>query len=821
MTTSSRQPPVELLAPAGSPAAGYAAFQYGADAVYLGLKRFSARADADNFEFDELADLVGHAHTLPRRRAVYATVNTLIFPNELRDLIDCLARLEELEVDGVIVQDLGVAELVRAHFPKLALHASTQMAIHNAPGALAAQDLGFRRVVLARELNLPDIRKVTAIKGLETEVFIHGALCYAYSGLCLLSSLLRGRSGNRGSCGYPCRNGYSCGDRFSPAPYAMSMKDLALDKLVCDLREAGVSSLKIEGRKKSAIYVAAAVHYYRGVLDGAASADLEERRHRLQTVFSRPQTHFFIDNAKQNVVEPGLVGHLGAPVGRVERYLPGRPAEAIHLTPSIDLMIYDGLQMPIPGRDGKPFGFSVEKISPLRNGRPDRPAFESPAGQPIEIPLPPDHPPIAVGTLIYCASSQKAKQFFPFEAPKPNSTRRHQPASFQVSLDAAGVTASGQALGLARQIRLEQPLTPAKNLEGTENAVRQAFGKLGDTLFELADLAFANPQGLFAPVSVLNQVRRDLAAALELAVDERRTARTNAIAADLAAFRPATPVDDAAPRFILKTDRFAHLADFTEADFADAAEVIVDIGRETLETLQRELPLLRQRIGAEKLRLALPVVVRAAEEAMLAAKISWAKSEGHGGHWQAANLAGFFWIPKDQDGVDHTADWPLYCTNAAAAKFLLERTGCQRVAINPEVPREVIAALLPQLGGAAEIILYQDVPLAYSQSCFHANQRGGCVGKPACDFTQAETKSERGERLLVINDWCRSVFINQTPFCLAKQFADLRSLGARQFRIDFIWRPYAPAEAVALWRRLCQGQPPAIFTEGNYSRQMG
>jgi putative protease len=817
--TTSRQRPVELLAPAGSPAAGYAAFQYGADAVYLGLKRFSARADADNFEFDELADLVGHAHALPKRRAVYATVNTLVFPHELNDLVDCLARLEELEVDGVIVQDLGVAGIVREHFPKLALHASTQMAIHNAPAAAAAQALGFRRVVLARELTLPDIRQITAIQGLETEVFIHGALCYAYSGLCLLSSLLRGRSGNRGSCGYPCRNGYSCGDRFSTAPYAMSMKDLALDGLVRDLRDAGVSSLKIEGRKKSAIYVAAAVHYYRGVLDGAPAADLEERRHRLQTVFSRPQTHFFIDNARQNVVEPGLVGHLGAPVGKVERYIPGRPADAIQLVPSIDLMIYDGLQMPIPGRDGKPFGFSIEKILPLRNGRPDRPAFESPAGQPIEIPLPPDHPQIAVGTPIYCASSQKAKQFFPFEAPKPNSTRRHLPASFQVSLDAAGVTASGQAAGLTRQIRLDQPLTPAKNLEGTENAVRQAFGKLGDTSFELADLAFANPQGLFAPVSVLNQVRRDLAAALEQALAERRTVRTEAIVAELAAFRPAAETMDD-PCFILKTDRFAHLANFTDEDFAAAAEVIIDIGRESLETLQQELPALRQRLGLEKLRLALPVIVRAADEAELTKKLAWATGAGFR-RWQVANQAGFFWIPKDPAIMDTTADWPLYCTNAAAAKFLLGPAGCRRVAINPEVPGDVLAALLPQLGSVAEVILYQDVPLAYSQSCFHANQHGGCVGKTTCDFTQAETRSDKGERLLVINDRCRSVFINQAPFCLARHFSELRGLGARRFRIDFIWRAYAPEETAALWRRLCQGQPPALFTEGNYSRQMG
>jgi putative protease len=201
----------ELMSPAGGPESAYAALHFGADAVYCGLRQFSARADAENFSPEELDALTAYAHSLTPRRKVFVTVNTLILQNELPDVVETLGLLADTGVDAVIVQDLGVARIARQHFPELRLHSSTQLAVHNGAGVEALKKLGFARATLARELTLDELRDIAAVPDIETEVFVHGALCYSYSGLCLLSSHVNGRSGNRGKCAYLCR------DRFEPA----------------------------------------------------------------------------------------------------------------------------------------------------------------------------------------------------------------------------------------------------------------------------------------------------------------------------------------------------------------------------------------------------------------------------------------------------------------------------------------------------------------------------------------------------------------------------------------------------------------------------
>ena len=198
----------ELLAPGGSFHAAYHAIEAGADGVYLGLRDFSARKAAANFDFEQLARIRGLAGD--RGRRVYVALNTVVRDDEIGRLAEILARLEALAVDGVIVQDLGVAALARRHFPSLALHASTQMAVHNAAGLAELVQLGFRRVILSRELTLAEIADLRRARpDLELEVFVHGALCYSFSGVCLASWALTGRSGNRGDCAQICRGRFS------------------------------------------------------------------------------------------------------------------------------------------------------------------------------------------------------------------------------------------------------------------------------------------------------------------------------------------------------------------------------------------------------------------------------------------------------------------------------------------------------------------------------------------------------------------------------------------------------------------------------------
>ena len=268
---------VEVLAPAGGREQLIAAARCGADAVYLGAGGFNARQSAENFGGGRLSEAVSYCHV--RGIKTHVTVNTLVMDSELPMLDDTIDEIARAGADAVIIQDLGVAARFRERTPDIARHASTQMTIHNLDGAKLAADLGFSRVVLARELTLKEIEYITARCGIETEVFIHGALCMCASGQCYLSSMLGGRSGNRGCCAQPCRLDFNNGERG----HALSLKDMSHIKYVKALSEAGVASFKIEGRMKRPEYVAAAVtavrdaegrilpeRFYRRVYNGKA-----------------------------------------------------------------------------------------------------------------------------------------------------------------------------------------------------------------------------------------------------------------------------------------------------------------------------------------------------------------------------------------------------------------------------------------------------------------------------------------------------------------------------------------------------------------------
>lgn len=254
---------VELLAPAGDFECFLAAMNAGADAVYLGGSKFGARAYANNFTEEEIIEALRIAHIYGKK--VYLTVNTLVKENELQELVPYLTPLYEAGLDGVIIQDLGVFRTIQKHFPEIELHASTQMTLTGEFGAQFLKELGAVRIVPARELSLEEIRDMKEKTGLEIETFVHGAMCYAYSGQCLFSSILGGRSGNRGRCAGPCRLPYKAKDKKDI--YPLSLKDMYTLSHIPKLIEAGIDSFKIEGRMKSPEYVAGVTAMYRKYID--------------------------------------------------------------------------------------------------------------------------------------------------------------------------------------------------------------------------------------------------------------------------------------------------------------------------------------------------------------------------------------------------------------------------------------------------------------------------------------------------------------------------------------------------------------------------
>ena len=334
----------ELLAPAGSTEAFYAAIDAGADAVYLGLGDFNARLRAKNFTVRDLAALIPYAHI--HNVKVYATVNTLIKQSEIKPALDTLYQLEQLGADAAIVADIGLMKLASGNFPKLRVHGSTQAAVHNSNGAAFLQTLGVKRVVLARELSLDEIRETTKKSPIETEVFVHGALCYSISGMCLASSFIGGASGNRGRCTQVCRRKFKClradesdilgiskhsvpvnpthvGAAVPDRPpraegYFFSPYDLEALPFIDKLADAGVTCFKIEGRMKGAEYVSTVVKAYRSAIDSFDDS-LQAAMNDLRFDFGRGKTTFFLNGrAGETPIDPSRASGTGIFVGTVD-----------------------------------------------------------------------------------------------------------------------------------------------------------------------------------------------------------------------------------------------------------------------------------------------------------------------------------------------------------------------------------------------------------------------------------------------------------------------------------------------------------------------
>ena len=307
---------MELLAPAGGQAQLEAAIRFGADAVYLAADRFGMRARADNFALDRIPAAVSYAHE--HGVAVHVTLNTLMHGHDLDELPSYLETLAEAGADAFIVSDLGAFSLAKRHAPEVSLHVSTQASVANAEAARMWHELGASRIVCARELSLAEIARLRrdAPADLEIEVFAHGAMCMAVSGRCLLSTAMTGRSGNRGACAQPCRWNYAVVEETRPGvamsveeddfgSYVMNAQDLCMIDHLGELAEAGVDSIKLEGRNKRAFYVANVVAAYRAVLDGADPSSVKDQ---LNAVSHRPySTGFYFGRATQSPERDGYL----------------------------------------------------------------------------------------------------------------------------------------------------------------------------------------------------------------------------------------------------------------------------------------------------------------------------------------------------------------------------------------------------------------------------------------------------------------------------------------------------------------------------------
>lgn len=512
-----------------------AAVAAGADAVYLGGTRFSARRYAANFDDAGLKEAVDYAHA--RGVAVHVTLNTLIHDAELSEVAAYLLFLYEIGVDAVLVQDAGVLALARRIVPDLAVHASTQMTLTSAEGVRWAAAQGIGRVVLARELGLEEIeamRPVVEETGVELEVFLHGALCYAYSGQCLLSSLIGGRSGNRGACAQPCRKPYvllrGAADRYGrptdlrpvrgAGPYPLSTKDLCLYPILDRVVRAPVASLKIEGRMKSPTYVAAVTGIYRRALDaisGGRFVPSARDELDLALAFTRGFTTGYLSGVRhRDVIGPERPDNRGVAVGKVTAFSHSLMEATVALDGPLVPGNGDGLAVTSPGGS---FGLVVRGTPRVRDGL-------------IRLRTPET---AAVGAVVSITRSASLEE-------RAAETIRLGRQAVRIDAEVRweedvtpvieAVCTSPRRAPVRVQVRAPASMGPARTRPLAAADIADQLRKSGGTQFFIGDLALHYPGGLFAPPSYLNALRRSLFEAAEEAL--RAAARPSPDALDAA-----------------------------------------------------------------------------------------------------------------------------------------------------------------------------------------------------------------------------------------------------------------------------------------------
>jgi putative protease len=819
--TNSQRP--EVLAPAGDADAMRAAVLAGADAVYFGLSQFNARARASNFDDATLTDTVRSLHA--RGVKAYVTLNTLLFDAELPAIEQAIRRCAAAGVDAIIVQDLGVARLARAVAPTLPVHASTQMTCTDAASVEFARELGASRVILARELSLEDIARIREGTDAELEVFVHGALCIAYSGQCLTSEAIGGRSANRGACAQACRLPYdlvvdgAVKDTGDEA-FLLSPEDLEASALVEQLATLGVRSLKIEGRLKAAPYVAATTRLYREAvdsLDGQRNAPSDERRDEALQTFSRGSGPGFLAGIDhQRLVEARSCDHRGVEVATLERlrFSNGRPGVELTLTRAIsrgDGLLVEG------GRGGEgELGGRVWAL--VVDGREvDR----ADAGARAWVSLGPDRDVRGADAL---AGHRVFRTDDPALERRVLSEVERAPRKLWLDVDVRGalgeapVYTARSERGVTVTVEGDSVIDRANGRPTDEAAVRDKLGRMGDTPYALRGLSLSLPEGAFVAPASINRARRALALALEHA-SERAWPCTDATVESLLA--QATPPSVAAraasesPRLsvLCRTLAQAHAAVDAGADgvYLDFLE---------LQGTGAAVRALRER-GPVHITLAPPRIRKPGEE-KIDRYLASLSPDGV--------LVRSLGALRDlrPEGAERIGDFSLNVTNRVSAAEVLSRG---LAAFTPSFDldaAQLLGLLTGPFGRWAEVVVHHPMPLFHMEHCvIAANLSSGRdhrdCGRP-CDRHQLSLRDRAGVDHPVEADvGCRNTVFHGLAQSGASVVGGALSAGVRRFRVELVREGAEDvARIVAAYRALLRGECTdrdvwrTLKTEGHY-----
>lgn len=489
---------VELLAPAGNMDSLKAAVMAGCDAVYLGGVLFGARAFAGNFTNEEIVDAINYAHLYGVK--VYVTINTIIYDSEVERFLDYVRFLHKNNVDAVIIQDIGMFDLLRKKFPNLELHASTQMNIHNYDGALLAKKLGFKRVVMARETPIDVIKKIKEEIDIEIEVFIHGALCVSYSGECLLSALVGKRSGNRGTCAQICRKKYDFYDddknKLNTNNYLLSTKDLCTLKYIDKLIEVGVDSLKIEGRMKRSPYVYLVTKTYRKVIDnyyntGKLKID-ENDIIELKKMFNRNFTKgFMLNEDNNNFTYDKRPNNIGIEVGQVI----SKVKNDLKIKLTYDVSVHDGLRI-LDDKEDK--GLVINKMF-INN----KSVLEAKKGDVITLKY---DKYVEKNSKALLTSSKKQLDSIS-EAIKNQERFIYIDLNFTAKENENLKLTITDGLNTVTEVLDKTPMR-AINKETSFDVIKKQLSKLGNTVYKARSITLNLDDNLFINIKDINEIRR-------------------------------------------------------------------------------------------------------------------------------------------------------------------------------------------------------------------------------------------------------------------------------------------------------------------------
>lgn len=823
---------VELLAPAGSREALVAAVENGANAIYLAGNAFGARAYASNFDREALREAIHFAHL--RKVAIHVTVNTIVADEEMGPLRDYLRFLYEAGADAVLVQDLGVARVAHETVPDLPLHASTQMSVSSLEGVRALAELGFTRVVLARELSLKEIRHICAHAPVEIETFMHGALCVCYSGQCLMSSMIGGRSGNRGRCAQPCRLPYTLVDEKGQdvlgdkaGSYLLSPRDLSTIDVIPDLIEAGVSSLKIEGRMKRPEYVATVVRTYREAIDtyyaGKGYAVTQEERDDLAQIFNRDFTTAYLEGRPgKAMMSDRRPNNRGLLIGRVTAYDWDRRIVTVKLSGRLGLGDQVDFWVKVGGR-------VTATISALTDAK-GRAVEEGQAGDIVSFAIPSavrDHDRVF---KVYDARlMERAKETYASGAPV-----RRIPVAIAVraAIGEPLTVTLCDAEGHRGEGRTDFIGEPARKRPLSEEIIRKQVSRLGTSVYEMKSLYCDIAGEVMVPMSEINEARRKAVEALDalrLKEIEAREHRPEPKFTDRIA-RPTPKKAD----FLVAVDTLGK----AEAALAAGADGIL-FGGESYEhrviapeEYERAWQMARE--AGARIDFNTPRIVHDGQqkhvERLLDAFAAFPPDAVH-----VHNIAMLALVRRLTDFAIH-ADYSLISYNKQTLAFLKDY-GASGATLSPELTAKEIRQLAKESPLPLTCIVHGRLELMVSNYCVTGSFLGGC-GEGPC--TQPCTRGhfalkDRKDALfpLAMDQFCHMHVLNSKVLSMMPHAMKFRAAGIETMQIEAkamgekeiaaivkAYRkamafPEEPAEAQLSWIHEQEGKD---ITRGHYFR---